>query len=263
MLVPDHCRRKRIYNARRRYWWKAKRDAAVQTAEPDAKRPSLDSDIDNSSAGVEQIGDGVSICESRESSTVPIASKREDDRPDIADCFDRLIPIRGVGLEEMNDELKPEGSDESSIKSGSNSDDIIKFDMESDARKPVSRSNSMTSCYDDQCSRDYSLDQPHHKVPRLEDIHQIINSSGEEGHGEYSPIQRSISDEASVASPACQVDEHIPSQIPATDKLKYPQRRCIVCSKKNGIKRRVRYYCKTCPEEPALCKYPCFRVYHV
>ena len=55
MLVPDHCRRRRIYNARRRYWWKAKRDAEVQTAEPDAS-PSLDSDIDNSSIDVEQSG---------------------------------------------------------------------------------------------------------------------------------------------------------------------------------------------------------------
>ena len=133
MLIPDHCRR-RIYNVRRRYWCKPKGDVEVQTAEDDAERPPLDSEGDIDMHISEQSGDGVPRCETpcEESSVVPIESKRasEDDRPDFADYLDRLIPIRGMGMEDTDDELKAEGeSDDDAINPDSESDD--------DARKSV------------------------------------------------------------------------------------------------------------------------------
>ena len=91
------------------------------------------------------------------------------------------------------------------------------------------KSRPSDSC-DDECR------ESNYKVPKLEDSADIDEFQQE--------------------------DKHKPSRIPATDKRKYPQRRCAVCSKQNGIKRNVRYYCKVCPEEPALCKYQCFQMYH-
>ena len=56
-------------------------------------------------------------------------------------------------------------------------------------------------------------------------------------------------------------DYHIPTPILPTRKKKYPQRRCVVC-RKNGAPHDTRYCCKACFELPALCKTPCFRIYH-
>ena len=55
--------------------------------------------------------------------------------------------------------------------------------------------------------------------------------------------------------------QHFLSQIPPTEKKKYPQRRCVYC-RMNSAPRDTRYYCKTCINTPALCKEPCFRKYH-
>ena len=54
---------------------------------------------------------------------------------------------------------------------------------------------------------------------------------------------------------------HTPSPILQTGKKKYPQRRCVVC-RQNGAPRDTRYYCRACAEVPALCKTPCFGIYH-
>ena len=56
-------------------------------------------------------------------------------------------------------------------------------------------------------------------------------------------------------------DHHVPTPILPTVKKKYPQRRCVIC-RKNGAPRDTRYCCKACFEVPALCKTPCFRIYH-
>ena len=54
-------------------------------------------------------------------------------------------------------------------------------------------------------------------------------------------------------------NRHLLSQIPPTDKKKYPQRRCPY-SRMNSTPRDTRYYCKFC--NAALCKEPCFREFH-
>ena len=56
-----------------------------------------------------------------------------------------------------------------------------------------------------------------------------------------------------------QADHHIPSRIPETMK-KYPQRECKGC-RKRGIRHDTRYFCKSCPDNPALCN-GCFSEYH-
>ena len=53
--------------------------------------------------------------------------------------------------------------------------------------------------------------------------------------------------------------QHFPSQIPSTDKKKYPQKPCVTC-RRHGARHDTRYYCKFC--NVALCKDPCFREYH-
>ena len=54
-------------------------------------------------------------------------------------------------------------------------------------------------------------------------------------------------------------DRHFISQIPPTEKKKWPQKPCIIC-RRYGVRHDTRYYCKFC--NTALCKEPCFREYH-
>ena len=54
-------------------------------------------------------------------------------------------------------------------------------------------------------------------------------------------------------------DRHLLSQIPPTEKKKWPQKPCILC-RRYGVRHDTRYYCKDC--NAALCKEPCFREYH-
>ena len=54
-------------------------------------------------------------------------------------------------------------------------------------------------------------------------------------------------------------DRHLLSQIPPTEKKKWPQKPCIIC-RSYGVRHDTRYYCKCC--NAALCKEPCFREYH-
>ena len=56
-------------------------------------------------------------------------------------------------------------------------------------------------------------------------------------------------------------EHHTPSRILQKGKKKYPQRRCVVCREK-GAPRDTRYCCYACVEVPALCKTPCFKMYH-
>ena len=54
-------------------------------------------------------------------------------------------------------------------------------------------------------------------------------------------------------------DRHLPSQIPPTEKKKWPQKPCVIC-RRYGVRHDTRYYCKSC--NAALCKDPCFGEYH-
>ena len=55
------------------------------------------------------------------------------------------------------------------------------------------------------------------------------------------------------------VIKHIPTQIPATEKKKWPQKPCVLC-RKHGTRRDTRHFCSFC--NIALCKSPCFSEYH-
>ena len=58
---------------------------------------------------------------------------------------------------------------------------------------------------------------------------------------------------------------HFVMNIPATNKKRFPRRRCKQCSKKtdvNGkpVRKETRYLCKLC--QVPLCLLPCFEEYH-
>ena len=52
---------------------------------------------------------------------------------------------------------------------------------------------------------------------------------------------------------------HSLSQIPPTERKKWPQKPCVYC-RKYGTRRDTRYTCSLC--NVALCKIPCFNDYH-
>lgn len=54
-------------------------------------------------------------------------------------------------------------------------------------------------------------------------------------------------------------ERHSLSQIPPTEKKKWPQKPCVTC-RRYGVRHDTRYYCKCC--NVALCKEPCFQEYH-
>ena len=54
-------------------------------------------------------------------------------------------------------------------------------------------------------------------------------------------------------------NDHEPTPISATDKKKWPTRRCMQC-KKHGVRRESRYYCQEC--NVTLCREPCFAEFH-
>ena len=53
--------------------------------------------------------------------------------------------------------------------------------------------------------------------------------------------------------------DHTLSQIPPTERKKWPQKECVCC-RKYGVRRDTRYICSLC--NAALCKEPCFSDYH-
>ena len=55
---------------------------------------------------------------------------------------------------------------------------------------------------------------------------------------------------------------HFAQLIPATRARDQPYRRCRVCRVRHHIRKETKYYCQDCPDEPALCIHPCFRIYH-
>jgi len=54
---------------------------------------------------------------------------------------------------------------------------------------------------------------------------------------------------------------HYPKHIPATEKSRFPVKRCVVCYK-NGTTRTSRYCCPECISNPGLCVTPCFKIFH-
>ena len=53
--------------------------------------------------------------------------------------------------------------------------------------------------------------------------------------------------------------DHTLSQIPPTERKKWPQKPCVYC-RKYGVRRDTRYICSLC--NAAFCKEPCFSEYH-
>lgn len=58
-----------------------------------------------------------------------------------------------------------------------------------------------------------------------------------------------------------QASFHYLAAIEPTEKKKHPARTCKHCSS-NGKRRETRYICPRCPQQPALCIDPCFRIHH-
>ena len=119
----------------------------------------------------------------------------------------------------------------------------------------------------DLVNKDLRDDEPDAKIPKLDESAYsnmdgsmcFDRSDSDEGEMKFSePYENGSS---MYAGDLKQTDNHVPCPIPPTANKKYPQRRCKGC-RGYGIKRDVRYYCKACPDTPALCK-PCFREYHL
>ena len=55
--------------------------------------------------------------------------------------------------------------------------------------------------------------------------------------------------------------KHFIDEIPATDKKKFPPKRCRVCYKKK-LRKEARFHCTVCPEQPGLHLGKCFNDYH-
>jgi len=68
--------------------------------------------------------------------------------------------------------------------------------------------------------------------------------------------------------------EHWPVNIPPTEKKSQPRRECVVCRAKRpktgkrwqkgepSFRVETKYECEGCPDRPALCVSPCFKLYH-
>ena len=56
-------------------------------------------------------------------------------------------------------------------------------------------------------------------------------------------------------------ERHFLEQISPTANKRKAQKRCRVCYKKD-IRKETYYYCLSCPSQPGLCYYPCFKLYH-
>lgn len=56
------------------------------------------------------------------------------------------------------------------------------------------------------------------------------------------------------------IENHVSLRIPPTEKRKYPQKPCVVCTR-HGIRHDTRYWCKVC--NVGLCKGRCFDEYHL
>ena len=56
-------------------------------------------------------------------------------------------------------------------------------------------------------------------------------------------------------------ERHFPHPVPQTQKASRSTRKCKVCTKK-GKRKDTSYMCTQCPNQPALCVYPCFELFH-
>ena len=57
-----------------------------------------------------------------------------------------------------------------------------------------------------------------------------------------------------------QSKNHRLTLIQPTEQKKWPQKKCVYCRRKYGIRNDTRYICLQC--NVALCKEPCFAAYH-
>ena len=57
-----------------------------------------------------------------------------------------------------------------------------------------------------------------------------------------------------------QLSKHSIIKIPTTKRKRYPQKSCVYCRQKHGVRNDTRYICTFC--DVALCKTPCFAEYH-
>ena len=98
--------------------------------------------LDDDDASVMSFGTMDNVINKHAASKRPssaIESRRRDDRPDIADCFNRLIPISGMGMEddEMEDEMKEEMKEEIKDEINDEMKEEIKEEMKDGMKKEM------------------------------------------------------------------------------------------------------------------------------
>ena len=91
----------------------------------------------------------------------------------------------------------------------------------------------------------------------IEKLCQISNDSSSSSNDEEPPARVPRYDSIERLKGGFQ--RHQQAFFPATDKKKFPQRRCRVCQK-NGIRKDTRVFCKKC--KVPLCPNTCFFIYH-
>ena len=130
--------------------------------------------------------------------------------------------------------------------------------MDGSDYSPVrTRSRNVSEDDDSEIENDEIEDPP--PVHLLEeDIEVGSNDAGSSGiDGGYSRDVNTINYLKPVEKTSS--DRHLLSQIPPTEKKKWPQKPCVIC-RRSGVRHDTRYCCKCC--NVALCKEPCFQEYH-
>ena len=114
---------------------------------------------------------------------------------------------------------------------------------------------------DDDKSMNQSVDQVadgKRKIPPSF-IDSIINGTVDGSQSKIRRLDNSIIPESNERMPS-KKSEHTLSKIAATERKKWPQKKCVYCRQKYGIRNDTRYICMQC--DVALCKEPCFSDYH-
>ena len=114
---------------------------------------------------------------------------------------------------------------------------------------------------DDDESMNQSVDQVadgKRKIPPSF-IDSIINGTVDGSQSKIRRLDNSIIPESNEGMPS-KKSEHTLSKIAATEKKMWPQKPCVVCRRRYGVRHDTRYICILC--NVALCKEPCFSEYH-
>ena len=82
--------------------------------------------------------------------------------------------------------------------------------------------------------------------PLEKNVHPITNITNHDSHKEKIISEQSTNHQLTLIGP--------------TERKRYPQKKCVYCRRKYGLRNDTRYICTLC--DVALCKEPCFSEYH-